>query len=196
MLFYFSLSVLVLVFGAQVFLRPFSANQILIKRIFTQIFIFAVLIIFSLLFYYSYRQYAVWLSAEPTKFLLPPYQSIDYFIFYIFARFFASYIISLAAATAFLYAAKNLNKKFNERFFYEEEIWFGALALFLTGWPGALFYFIGLVSAYLIIHLLSFVINRGPLVISLYYLWIPIAIIVIIINNWLIGLEWWKLLKI
>lgn len=195
MLFYFSLSVLVLVFGASRFSagRPFSVNQlILIKRI----FLFAILIIFSLLTYYSYRQYIVWASAEPSKFLLPPYQSWNYFFGYVGLRFFSPYIISLVAAFAFLHIAKNLNKKFNERFFYEEEIWLGALALFLIGWPGALFYFIGLVSAYLIIHLFSFAVNRESLVISLYYLWIPIAIIVIIINNWLIELEWWKLLKV
>lgn len=177
------------------------------------IFHFSVFAVFSLLIYYSYQQYIAWQSIEPSKFLLPPYQSIDYFIKYVGARFFAPYLISLMAAILFLFAAKQLNKKYEERFFEPEELWLGALALFIIGWPGLLFYFIGLILIYLIIHIFitfyyKFFFRVSPresptqfcvgdeVRVSLRLWWLPLAIFVIIINNWLTGMELWKLLKI
>ncbi len=194
-----SLAILVIDFGASRLTagRPFSVKFI------KTIFIFAIVAVFSLLIYYSYRQYVAWVSVEPSKFLLPPYQSIDYFIKYVGARLFAPYSISLVAALVFLYVAKTLNKKYEERFFEPEELWLGALALFLTGWPGSLFYLISLIFLYLIIHIfitfynkLFFRINPREVRVGLRFWWLPLAIFVIIINKWLINLGAWKLLKI
>ncbi len=187
-----ALVILIIAFGASLLKRrPFGIKAIKV------IFIFAIAVVFSLLIYYSYQQYIAWQSVEPSKFLLPPYQTIDYFIKYVGARFFAPYLISLIAALVFLYVAKKLNKKYEERFFEQEELWFGALAIFLTGWPGAFFYFIGLILIYFLIHIFLFFISHfsSPRL-SLYYCWLPLAIFVIIINKWLIGLDLWKLLKI
>lgn len=186
-----SLVILVIAFGASRFAgRPFGVKFI------KTIFIFAIAVVFSLLIYYSYQQYIAWSGVEPSKFLLPPYQSIDYFIKYVGARLFAPYIISLSAAILFLFATKKLNKKYEERFFEPEELWLGALSLFLIGWPAAFFYFIGLILIYLIIHTSYFIIHNSSIRISLYYWWLPLAIFVILINKWLINLGLWKLLKI
>ena len=167
------------------------------------IFLLSIFIIFSLLFYQSYLQYPAWFSNEFSKHLLGQRVefdnlniSVNYFIFYAITRFFAPYFISLVAALVFLISAKKLNKKYEERFFEPEELWLGALAFFLLGHPGWLFYFVGLIIIYFIIHLLSLVISHKSLVISLYYMWLPTAIFVIISNKWLIELELWKLLKI
>ena len=74
-----------------------------------------------------------------------------------------------------------------------------SVSVIFAGWPGSLFYFIGLILIYLILHLLLAV-SRKSLIketrISLYYWWIPLAIFVILLSNLLIELEWWKLLKI
>ncbi len=200
------LAILILTFGAQIFLRSLSLKfknfEFLQKyelKFLKYIFYFSIFAVFPSLIYYSYQQYIVWQSAEPSKFLLPPYQNINYFLYYIGMRFFASYIVSLSVAFLFLFAAKYFNKKYDERFFYPEEIYLSALALFLSGHPGWLFYFIGLILLYLFLHLLLAVSRRlsvNETRISLYYWWIPMAIFVIILNNLLIRLEWWKLLKI
>ncbi|MCL5004502.1 MAG: hypothetical protein M1170_00975 [Patescibacteria group bacterium] len=188
---FISLGILVVAFGASLLKgRPFGIKAL------KAIFIVAAAAIFSLLIYYSYQQYAVWQSAEPTKFLLPPYQSANYFIKYIGARFFAPYFISLLAGIIFFFIARKMNKKYEERFFEQEELWLGALALFIVGWPGLLFYFIGLILIYLIIHTLYFILNTSSVRISLYYWWLPLAIFVILINKWLMGLGVWRLLKI
>ena len=204
--FFSSLVILILTFGAQIFLRSLSfkfKNLEFFKkyelRFYKYIFYFSIFSVFSLLIYYSYQQYIVWQSAVPSKFLLPPHQSINYFLYYISMRFFAPYIVSLSIAFLFLFSAKYFNNKYGGRFFYPEELWLGSLALFLTGWPNSLFYFIGLILIYLFLHL-SLIIGRWSSIketrISLYYWWIPLAIFVILLNNLLIKLEWWKLLKI
>ena len=204
------LSILIFTLGAQIFLRSLSFKlrnyeflRVYEWKIFKYIFYFSIFAVFSLFIYYSYQQYIVWQSVEPSKFLLPPHQSINYFLYYIGMRFFAPYIVSLSTAFLFLLAAKYFNKKYDERFFYPEELWLGALALFLVSWPGALFYFIGLILIYLIIHIFvtsyyKFFFRASPreVRLSLRLWWIPLTIFVIIINKWLIDLELWKLLKI
>ncbi len=187
-----------------------NANKILalfagylhyLRTLYKYIFLFSIFVVFTLLFYQSYLQYESWLSDEFSKYLLEQSVKIDsfnigvnYFIFYVSARFFAPYFISLAVTLVFLVSAKKLNKKYDERFFEPEEPWFGALAFFLLGHPGWLFYFIILVLIYFVIHLLSLVISHKSLVISLYYLWMPMAIFVILIQGWLEKLTLWKLL--
>lgn len=200
------LAILSLTFGAQIFLRSLSFKfknyEFLQKhelKFFKYIFYFSIFAVFSSLIYYSYQQYIIWQSAEPSKFLLPPYQSINYFFYYISMRFFASYIVSLLISVLFLFSAKYYNKKYDERFFYPEEIYLGALALFLSGHPGWLFYFIGLILIYLFLHLLLVVSRKSSAKktrISLYYWWILLAIFVMLLNNLLIKLDWWKLFKI
>lgn len=175
-------------------------------KIIKYIFLFSVVITFSLLFYQSYKQYQFWSQNEVSRYLLPPHQSINYFIFYALARFFAPYLISLAAAVLFLISANLLNKKYQERFFYPEEYYLGAISLFLVGHPGWLFYLALLIVIYLIIHLVALMRNnadsnaeqRGMVRrISLYYLWLAVAIFVIIFNKlFLSSLSWWQLLKI
>jgi hypothetical protein len=212
MLFYLSLGILILTFGASLcWRRSFGINRSGLTRIcgYQYIFYGSVVLIFILLFYQSYQQYQFWSQNEVSKYLLPPHRSINYFIFYAVARFFAPYLISLAAAILFLISAKLLNKKYDERFFYPEEPYFGALAVFLTGHPGWLIYSALLIIIYLIIHIAALARNyadsnadkRGKETsgyrISMYYLWIPTAIFVILIQNyWLAQLPIWRLLEI
>ena len=210
-----SLSILILALGAQIILRFFSCMRVARLRlwlrqcesahanIYKYIFYFSIIAVFSFLIFYSYKQYVVWQAVEPAKFLLPPHQSIDYFIKYVGDRFFAPYLVSFAAALVFLFVAKNLNKKYKERFFEPEELWLGTLAIFFVGHPGWLFYFTGLILIYLFIHIfitlyykLFFRVSPHEVRVSLRFWWLPLAIFVVIINKWLVGLGVWKLLKI
>lgn len=214
MLFYFSLAILILVLVLQI-IRRFGGlfgirlTSILRKSDFPKInvnirksdflkyiFIISVFIIFLLLFYQSFQQFEVWSQNELSKFLLPPYQSVSYFIFYSFFRFFAPYLISLAAALIFLFTAKFFNKKYQERFFCSEELYFGALAIFLVGHPGWLFYSVILITFYFLLFIFYFLFLKKEKRLSLYYLWIPMGIFVILIGKWLQALPIWQILKI
>jgi len=210
LLFYFSLVILILTIGASLFWRRSFGNLRItnLVRIYEYIFLIVIVLIFILLFYQSWQQYQFWSQNEVSQYLLPPHQSINYFIFYAIARFFAPYLISLAVAILFLFSAKALNKKYQERFFKPEEPYFGALAIFLVSHPGWIFYSALLIIIYLITHIVALARNyadsnadrRGKETlsyrISMYYLWIPAAIFVIIIQRWLELLPLWSLLKI
>ncbi|NCO44857.1 hypothetical protein GW888_02165 [Candidatus Wolfebacteria bacterium] len=162
----------------------------------------AISLIFSFFVFQSFQQYWVWAGNELSKNLLPPYQSANYFIFYVFTRFFAPYLISLAAALVFLFLTKILNKKYGERFFEPEEFYLGASAIFLSGHPGWLFYVVFLLAIYVLIQLFSTakssILNSkfSPVRVSLYWLWIPTAIFVILIQRWLELLPIWQILKL
>jgi len=204
MLFYLSLTILVFTLGAQLWLRFFvnrrgltQANTQINADIFKYIFLISLFLIFGLLFYQSFKQYQLWSQNEISQYLLPPHRSINYFIFYVFRRIFVPYLISLTVAILFFFTAKFFNKKYEERFFYDEEYYLGALAMFLMSHPGWLFYLIFLISAYLLIHFYSLLITHYSLQrVSLYYLWLTVAIFVIIIQRWLEVLPLWSLLKI
>ncbi len=196
------LSILIVFLGAS---RPWSGRSVWFEnnkqKLFKYIFIFSIIAIFAFLISQSFQQYQAWAGDELTKNLLPPYQSVNYFIFYIFTRFFAPYLISLVVALAFLFSAKILNKKCGERFFYPEELYFGAAAIFLTGHPGWLFYVVLLLVVYVLAQLFSTakssILNTqysSPRI-SLYWLWIPTAIFVILIQRWLEILPLWQILK-
>ena len=202
------LGILVMAFGASL-LKGRLLRLNLYKRFNLFIFVFSIAAVFSLLAYYSYQQYQVWNSNELTKHFLSQKVNIienidvNYFFYYVGIRFFAPYLISLITGIVFFFIVKKLNKKYEERFFEQEELWFGALALFLIGWPGLLFYFIALILIYLIIQIFiifyyKFFIRVGlrEIRVSLRLWWLPLAIFVIFINKWLVGLGVWKLLKI
>ena len=184
--------------------RSFAVNQRITNptRIYKYFFLVAISLIFSFFVFQSFQQYWVWAGNELSKNLLPPYQSANYFIFYVFTRFFAPYLISLAAALVFLFLTKILNKKYGERFFEPEEFYLGASAIFLSGHPGWLFYVVFLLAIYVLIQLFSTakssILNSkfSPVRVSLYWLWIPTAIFVILIQRWLELLPIWQILKL
>jgi len=224
MVFYFSVTILILALGAQLTLRSFgkrdAARDVVLRvsegprdssspkatlndrweKIFQWVFYVSVILIFTNSFYLSYSQYKIWKFGpflEFTKFFLPPHQNINYFIGYALLYFFATYLVSLVFAILFLKAAKYYNKKYEEKFFYPEEYYLGALAIFLAGFPGI---FIYIISLFLASILGSLILNRFSTLkgerMSFYYLWIPVAIFVIIISKYLQQLPIWQLFKL
>lgn len=189
-----SLGILILVFGVSLFWRRRSFWFYISKYVFYA----SPILVFSLLLYKALIEYGLWSQSEISKFLLPPYRDINYFVLYAGFRFFAPSVISLILAILFLYSAKALNRKYEERFFYLEEPYLGALAIFLVSHPGWIFYSIFIILIYLLIHIYSLLITYHLLRrLSLYYLWLPTAIFVIIIDNWwLQSLPFWQILKI
>lgn len=163
--------------------------------IFKLIFIFAIILVFSVLVSNSWQLHNLWRENEVSKFLLPPYTSIDYFLFYVGTRFFAPYGISLVIALLFLWLAKFINQRYHGRFFYDEECYFGALGIFLSSHPGWLFYAIFLLFIYLLTHFFLLFVSHSLERLSLYYLWLPAAISVIIIDRWLQVSPIWQIFK-
>ncbi|HOB89754.1 MAG TPA: hypothetical protein PKG74_00270 [Candidatus Colwellbacteria bacterium] len=178
--FYLSLAILAFMEGALIFKRSF------LKKHAKAIFVFSIAVIFLVGLYYSFDLYSVWKTNPVTAAMLPPTSPINYFIFYVFVWAFAPYVLSLMAALVFFLAFRISNKKSGEKYFENEEPWFAATAIFLCSWPGWLVYLVCLILIYLLIHLFSKIkakfLNQTPKSerIPLYYLWVPLAIFVIV----------------
>ena len=189
-LFSFNLIALVAVFLLQILKKDFFVKHL--KKIFV-----SVVVLTTLYFaYFVYLQYLAF-HAGAMQFLFETLNGWLYFISYSRMNIFGHYLVALISALGFLIGTNLLNKKCNERFFEKEEPYLGALAIFLIGYPGWIFYLGILIAIYLIIHFLS--IKKGSLFIqrlSLYYFWMPVAIFVIlIINFWFANFEWWTAFK-
>lgn len=159
--------------------------------VFKRLFIGAIILILGWSGFQSYQQYQLWSGNALFKFLIPPYQSIAYFLKYSFTHFFGSYLFSLMAGLLFLWLADLLNHRYQKRFFEEGEPYLGALAIFVLGQPFWIFYFIIVMaigvlgSLFLIIKtkaIGSKTLHRFPF----YYLWLPVAIVIMIIVKILI----------
>lgn len=156
----------------------------------------ACLIVFGYAVFLSYNQFIIWLTNPLSKYLLPPYQSINYFLFYVFGKFFATSLLSLFIGLFFFGVVGRLNKKYDGRFFEVEEPYLAGLGIFLSGHPGWLVYLAVLISFYLLLHLGRRLKGERNARVPLYHLWIPTALFVILINEfWLSRAFWWGLLK-
>lgn len=163
--------------------RPFVARHA------PAIFRVSVAVVFLLSAYWSFAQYLVWLSGETSKYLLPPYQNINYFLLYVGAKLFGLYALSFLVGLAAFYAARWYNARKNWSLFYDEEYYFIALSIFLVGHPYWIAYVLILaVAAGLLIGFRHLILRKTDKF-SLYYLWFPIAALVILITGWLQGIN-------
>ena len=169
---------LVLLLGAQIFLRSWFLR--IIK------FILPILVVIFLTFpsYSSYMQYVSWATGPLSKLFLPPHTNISYFLGYVGTRFFVPWLVALLAAIILPNIANYYNRKYGERFFETEEIQIFALCIFLTGYPGFLFYLVLLMFLGTLFSIGYTIMHKGRL--PLYYLWVPIAICAIIIKLYLL----------
>ncbi len=192
-----ALVLLAVILGAQLII---SKTKFAGKRNGFWIFGLFVLAVFGFQIYFSWKQYGIWKNDEMGKFLLPPHQDFDYFVFYVRSRFFNPYLLSLSFGALFFWAAKYLNKKYDGRFFEPIEPYLLGASMFAVGHPMWLFYFIILIILYFIINSLFTIHNslfkKGEMPrISLYCVWLPAAIFTILISKWISLLPWWQILK-
>jgi hypothetical protein len=185
------LALLLIVGGAQVFLRSFSLR---VSRV-----IYWIAVGFSFLWvaHVSYLQYLTWKMTSLGQLLLPPHESILYFIQYVGWRFFSPAFVVFLFSFLFIFVAKSMNKKGGERFFEKDEIYIAALAIVNAGYPQILVFFVSFAFIFLIINIISTIIQGSDSRISPYYLWIPAAVIAIMISElWLSHMPWWNQLII
>jgi hypothetical protein len=211
LIFYSSLFILILLFGIQLGFRFLKIDRERFLHIIRIISFASVCLIFTLLFYYSRQQFFAWHEAgPPAQYLVPPFSGIGYFLYYVLMRFWAAYLVSLGAALLFFYIVKKLNQKYEEKFFYPEEYYFLATAIFLTSHPGWILYLALSIVIFLIIHLIVLTRNFAEknaelrrkvrvsprqVRVSLRYLWLPAAILVILLSRWPVLIPLFQVLK-
>lgn len=144
-------------------------------------------------FFSVYTQYVAWKTAlPPARFLVPPYQSFEYVFSYVFARSLFYYIFPVIVAVFLFSLSCYSNQKCGYRFFEDDEPYSFSLALILLGYSQWhylwLWYMGGILITALIVSLLNPHIRRGERRLSLYFLWLPLAIIGIIIHEVVINL--------
>lgn len=188
---------LTLLFLLQIFLPKTRAD---LGRLGFLIVAIVIILIFGFAFFQSWQQYQLWSAGGQTMFLLPPYQSFDYFIYYARYHFFNSYLVSLLIGILFFFGAKKLNQKYDGRFFEEIEPYLLLVSLFATGTPGWIAYLFVFFAVYFfanasitIFHLV--ITKKSEVRIPLFYLWLPSAISTILISRWLSVLPLWQTLK-
>jgi len=190
--FYFLVGIIVVILGASYFLvgRSFFIRRkhILLTSIF--------LIVLAWLVYEAFLVYFAWLTDSQGRYLLPPYREFGYFLQYVGFRIFVPYIVSFLAGIIFFFAAKFLNRKYNERFFEPEEPYFLALSLFLLGHPGWLVYLVAVFVVYFLFHIIYALVANRTDRLPFYHFWLPTALFVILLNEfWFSHTELWSLMS-
>ena len=174
----FAVAVAGLVFLAQFFYRR---RLQLATRFF---FLLGVAVVLGATFYSAFARYQDWHEGTFTQYLLPPYQSADYFLADVGKKFFAAPLIALLAALILPRIAEFLNKKYEERFFYGEEFGLMRLGIFLVGYPGFLFYLVLVLGAGLALSYLFLLLGKGRA--PFLYFWMPAAVLTIVLINWVL----------
>lgn len=180
-----SILILLLTTGALLLRRPFFVRHI--KPIFWS----ALAIMGLVLIYEAGLVYFSWHNGTgPSPFLLPPYTPINYFLFYTGVRIFLPYLLSLAFAGIAFLAVRYTNKRLGERFFYPAEEYLLALPLFLCGHPFWL--------AYLVVCALAYTLYASATAdrVSLYYLWLPLGLVVVALTPIFSMLPWLRMLML
>lgn len=131
------------------------------------------------------------------RYLLPPYHSANYFLFYSLTRVWSPYLISFALAILWVLVMRYENKKRGEQFFYPEEYLLALLSIGIVGWPSVIVFFLMFLIVFMIGSIMVTVIKGKEARMSSQYLWIPVALSVILLQELVFkGSGIWNLLKI
>jgi hypothetical protein len=170
---------LLLLWGAQLKKKEFLLRHIRFLWILT-VFLMAIFI-----FGITVWQYTAWQTSGFSKYFLPPYQGIGYFIEYVLSRFAGHWLLGALVACTLPPFIMFLNRRFGERFFEREEGYFFSLGILLTGYPGFFFYIALMLGGGLFLSLVYAITHRGRA--PLYSLWFPAGVFVILMEQFLIA---------
>lgn len=168
----------------------FFRNRLFIKlSLILKFFILVILMIGFRLLYaalLTFSQYYIWSRQEFTKLLLPPTQSVKYFIQYSFTHFWIGTLISIGAAIVF-YLFLRLLWKYQQRFFNKDEIMFGFLMALIIGWPNFVI-FIPAVFIFTILISLIRTLIFGNVYTGLYFSLILAGLLVLLLGDKLVDM--------
>ncbi|TSC83110.1 MAG: hypothetical protein G01um101419_261 [Parcubacteria group bacterium Gr01-1014_19] len=133
-----------------------------------------------LAFYLSYQQYQLWLANPLTQLLLPPNQSVGYFISYASVTFFLPIAVNLLLASVALLIFGWLNRRTKGRIFEGAEPYLIGISILLSG-ANWMFFLVVVAGVALVGSVINLLLKRGQF--SLYYFWLPAAVLVILISK-------------
>ena len=132
------------------------------------------------------NQYFVFKNSDVGSFLLPPHQQLNQFFFhYIDYRIIYPILCPILIGLFLFFLTKIANRLSNERFFEKEEPWMFFYAIMLVGHPLWLVYIFAIFIIGLILYFLQLIfkkINFGERL-PLYYLWLPLALILFLFQG-------------
>lgn len=146
----------------------------------------AVLVFVVFAFYNTRAQFFIWFNNDVSKYLIPPYSTINYFLEYAFYHFWLSRLISLIVGLIFFYLARYYNNKHDNVFFEKEEPYFLLTSIFLVGHPGWILY-LGITFIFTLLFAIGhWLLSKKIYRISFYYWWLPLGALAIFLNNFLL----------
>lgn len=187
---YFSLSILFLGVCFQILARrmPHSFFSTRKKGMVLSLLMISIAGVLGYYAFLVFLQYMGWKNgAPPASFLVPPYRGIGYVYSYVFFRFLLYYVVSGIVAGIFFIVLRYINRMRGGIFFESDELFYASLAVFLLGfqewnylwiWYGIAIFLITFVAS-----LLNPRIRKGEDRFPMYFLWLPLAIIAIIISE-------------
>ena len=152
------------------------------------IYLLAISLSIGISLFQTLLTYFSWEKNSLSHLLLPPFTSINYFFSYIFFHFFRPTFFNLFLSLLFLALLKIFNKIFKGRLFFEEEIYFASLGVLISPFPTNLLLIFCTFLSGIFISLTRKIFKRKSEFISLYYLWLPLAILMIIFKNFILTL--------
>ncbi len=116
---YFPLSFVFLVILSSVYFSKVEESKK--KRNLSLVFVFTIIFFIFWSALLTFWQYQLWRSNPISRYLLPPYQKIDYFLNYAYFHFWRDFFYRLLGSVLLLFLINFLNFIFKRDIFYDEE---------------------------------------------------------------------------
>jgi len=145
-------------------------------------YIFSSVIIFQSIFS-TILNWWLWSQQGVSQRFLPPHSPISYVLKYSWQHYWFESIVTIIAAVIVFLGIYFLNKKFKKNLFYNEEKYLAALGILAVGWPNCLIFLCLVLFLGVVLHLISFLFNKGRNRLSLLYFWIPCALLILLLSD-------------
>jgi len=146
------------------------------------LYIFSSVIIFQSIFF-TILNWWLWSQQLITQRLLPPHSPITYVLRYSWQHYWFESVVTIITAILVFSGIYFLNKKFEKNLFYNEEKYLAALGILAVGWPNCLIFICLVLFLGVVLHLISFLFNKGRNRLALLYFWIPCTLLILLLGD-------------
>jgi uncharacterized protein YacL len=126
--------------------------------------------------YLSILHLILWYNTPWGRALMPPVNPWSYSLHYVFVQYCKRNVFTIVGALLFMFIAYWFNKKYNEKFFYKEEIYLMGLSMLCNPWPGLIVLLIIVLFTSLIIQIVNLFLTKHKRI-SMLYLWLPCSLL-------------------